>query len=82
MEFSCWCGGNARSVAKPTATNYRFFYIDATAILGRVKDFVVFVEGDNQNLIINDDFVRNIDMINKNNYYKYEKTYLPYVQWL
>lgn len=52
-------------------------YFNAMAILERVKDFVVFAEGDNQDLIINEDFVRNVDMIIKNDYYKYDKTYLP-----
>jgi hypothetical protein len=51
-------------------------YINAMAILERVKDFVVFAEGDNQDLIINEDFVKNVDMIIKNDYYKYDKTYL------
>ncbi len=55
-------------------------YINAMVILERVKDFVVFAEGDNQDLIINEDFVRNVDMIIKNNYYKYDKTYLPFTQ--
>ncbi|CAF3569952.1 unnamed protein product [Rotaria socialis] len=52
-------------------------YINAMEILERVKHVVVFAEGDNQDLIINEDFVRNVDMIIKNNYYKYDKTYLP-----
>ncbi|CAF2823290.1 unnamed protein product [Rotaria sp. Silwood2] len=52
-------------------------YINATAILERVKDFVVFAEGDNQDLIINEDFVRNVDMIIKEDYYKNDKKYLP-----
>ncbi|CAF2823305.1 unnamed protein product [Rotaria sp. Silwood2] len=52
-------------------------YINAMAILERVKDFVVFAEGDNQDLIINEDFVRNVDMIIKKDYHKYDKTYLP-----
>ncbi|CAF1453595.1 unnamed protein product [Rotaria sordida] len=51
-------------------------YINAMAILERVKDFVMFAEGDNQDLIINEDFVRNVDMIIKKDYYKYDKTYL------
>ncbi|CAF4919206.1 unnamed protein product [Rotaria socialis] len=52
-------------------------YMNAMEILERVKHVVVFAEGDNQDLIINEDFVRNVDMIIKNNYYKYDKTYLP-----
>ncbi|CAF0877778.1 unnamed protein product [Adineta ricciae] len=52
-------------------------YINAMVILERVKDFVVYAEGDNQDLIINEDFVRNVDMIIKADYHRYDKTYLP-----
>ncbi|CAF0950983.1 unnamed protein product [Adineta steineri] len=52
-------------------------YIDAMAILERVKDFVIFADGDSQNLVINEDFVRNVDIIIKNDYYKCNRTYLP-----
>lgn len=52
-------------------------YMNAMEILESVKDFVVFAEGDNQDLIINENFVRKVDTIIKNSYYKYDKTYLP-----
>ncbi|CAF1113295.1 unnamed protein product [Adineta steineri] len=52
-------------------------YIDAIEILEHVKDFVIFTHGDSQNLVVNEDFVRNVDITIKNDYYKYNRTYLP-----
>jgi hypothetical protein len=52
-------------------------YFNALEILERVKDSVEFAEGDNQDLIINDNFVKNVDAIIKKDYYKYDKSYLP-----
>ena len=45
-------------------------------IIERVKDFVIFSEGDNHNSMINQNFVRNVEDIIKKEYYKYDKTYL------
>ncbi|CAF2107947.1 unnamed protein product [Rotaria magnacalcarata] len=52
-------------------------YFNAIDILERVKDTVIFVEGDNQDLIINDSFVSRVEKIIKKDYYVYDKTYLP-----
>ncbi|CAF2187527.1 unnamed protein product [Rotaria magnacalcarata] len=42
----------------------------------RVKDTVVFAEGENQDLIINDNFVSSVENIIKKDYYAYDKIYL------
>jgi hypothetical protein len=41
-----------------------------------VKDSVVFAEGDNHDLIINENFIRSVETIIKKDYYKYDQTYL------
>ncbi len=52
-------------------------YFNALEILERVKDSIEFAEGDNQDMTINDNFVKNVDFIIKKDYYKYDKSYLP-----
>lgn len=54
-------------------------YFNSAEILERVKDFVIFSEGDEHNSVINDNFVRSVEAIIKRDYYKYDKTYLPYM---
>ena len=52
-------------------------YFNAADILERVKDHIVFAEGDNQDLMINEQFVSSVENIIKKEYYVYDKTYLP-----
>jgi hypothetical protein len=51
-------------------------YFNSISILERVKDFVVFAEGDNHDFIINGNFVRNVENIIRKDYYKYDRTYV------
>ena len=51
-------------------------YFHATDILHRVSETVVFVEGDNNELSINDNFLTRAENLIKSDYYKYDKTYL------
>ncbi|CAM4816613.1 unnamed protein product, partial [Rotaria magnacalcarata] len=41
------------------------------------QNIVIYVEGDNSELIINDNFVVSIQSIIKTNFYIFDKTYLP-----
>ena len=51
-------------------------YFNSISILERVKDSVVFAEGDNHDSIINGNFVHSVENIIKKDYYKYDRTYL------
>ncbi|CAF4056259.1 unnamed protein product, partial [Rotaria sp. Silwood2] len=56
-------------------------YFNAINILERVKETVVFAEGDNQDMIINENFITSAENIIKKDYYiVYDKTYLPCVE--
>lgn len=52
-------------------------YFNASWILDRLSEYVVFAEGDNSDLIINEAFVTQAESIIKNEFYVYDKTYLP-----
>lgn len=52
-------------------------YFNALSILEKVKDVVIFAEGDNQDLVINEIFVRRVESIIRKEYYMYDNTYLP-----
>lgn len=43
-------------------------------MLERVKDLVIFAEGDDHNLIINGNFVTSVETTIKRDYHKYDKT--------
>ena len=51
-------------------------YFHATEILHRVSETVVFAEGDNNELTINDRFLTAVDSLIKTDYYRYDRTYL------
>ena len=50
-------------------------YFNSISILERVEDKVTFAEGDNHDFVINDHFVRSVENIIKEDYYKYDRTY-------
>ena len=50
-------------------------YFNSILILERVKADVVFAEGDNHDFMINHNFVRSVENIIKEDYYKYDRTY-------
>ena len=52
-------------------------YVNACAILDQVKNTVLFAEGDNNDLMINENFVKKVEEIIHNQYYVYDKTYVP-----
>lgn len=52
-------------------------YLNATEILHRVSETVVFAEGDNNDLAIAENFVTRVEYLIKSDYYTYDKTYLP-----
>lgn len=52
-------------------------FFNTMEILERVRESVIFTEGDNYDSIINERFIRSVEMIIKTDYYKYDKTYLP-----
>jgi len=52
-------------------------YFNAISILDEVHEFVIYAEEDNNEMIINDDFVVRVQNIIKNKFYIYDKTYLP-----
>jgi hypothetical protein len=51
-------------------------YFHATDILHRVSETVVFAEGDNAELSINDHFLTTVESLIKTDYYTYDKSYL------
>ena len=51
-------------------------FLNSMEILERVKDFVVFSEGDNHQSTINENFLRNVEAIIKKDYHKYDRNYL------
>jgi hypothetical protein len=52
-------------------------YFNAAKILERVAEYVVFAEGDNSDLMINEKFVTEAENMIKQDFYVYDKTYLP-----
>ncbi|CAM4975240.1 unnamed protein product [Rotaria socialis] len=55
-------------------------YYNASEILERVKDTIIFTEGDSHDLVINENFVNSVANIIKKDYHVYDKTYLPYTE--
>ncbi|CAF3780170.1 unnamed protein product [Rotaria socialis] len=55
-------------------------YFNAIEILERVKNTVVFAEGDNHDMSINENFVNSVKSIIQKDYYAYNKTYLPCIE--
>ncbi|CAF2150071.1 unnamed protein product [Rotaria magnacalcarata] len=55
-------------------------YYNASEILERVKDTIIFAEGDSHDLVINENFVNSAANIIKKDYHVYDKTYLPYTE--
>lgn len=53
-------------------------YFNCVEILERVKDLIVFAEGDDLNLTINENFIKRVEVIIRREYHKYDKTYLPH----
>jgi hypothetical protein len=52
-------------------------YFNASKVLDRLAEYVLFAEGDNADLMINEAFVTQAENIIKNDFYVYDKTYLP-----
>ena len=52
-------------------------YFNASKILERLAEYVIFSEGDNNDLLINQNFVTQAECMIKNEFYVYDKTYLP-----
>lgn len=52
-------------------------FFNAMEILERVKESVIFTEGDNYDSIINERFIQSVEMIIKRDYFQYDTTYLP-----
>ncbi|CAF1523780.1 unnamed protein product [Adineta ricciae] len=55
-------------------------YFNAINILKKVRDSILFCEGDNSDLIINDDFVRSVTTLIRKEYYMFDKSYVPAVE--
>ena len=55
-------------------------YFNAMSILDEVQETVLYGEGDNNELIISENFVVRVQNIIKNKFYVYDKTYLPFNQ--
>lgn len=51
-------------------------YFNAMSILDRVKNFVIFSEGDNHQATINQDFITSVEQIIKTEYHKYDQNLL------
>ncbi|CAF1682774.1 unnamed protein product [Rotaria magnacalcarata] len=51
-------------------------YFNAIDILDQVKETVSFAEGDNEDMIINENFINSVQNIIKKDYHLYDKTYL------
>lgn len=52
-------------------------YFNAISILDDIRETVIYSEGDNSELVINDDFVAKAKSIILNKYHIFDKTYLP-----
>lgn len=52
-------------------------YFNAMKILHNIRDFIFFSEGDNNDLVINENFVRCASDLIKKDYHVYDKSYLP-----
>lgn len=52
-------------------------YFNASAILEEMKETTVFSEGDNNEMVINEDFIKGAEIIIRNRYHIHDKTYIP-----
>ncbi|CAF5187850.1 unnamed protein product, partial [Rotaria magnacalcarata] len=55
-------------------------YFNAAEIFERLKHKVIFVEGDSQDLVVNENFVSSVANIIKIDYHVYDNSYLPYME--